>query len=519
MKAIREIFPLTPKGIIEYLNLRRPIYRKTAAYGHFGRNEPEFTWERTDKADELKAFVKRRRVPRSGAGRGACGRSSSLAALGARSRLLLLRVVLWRPLASAGAPPDDGYMRVAGVVHVHTTLSDGGGTPEEVVAAAQRGRPRGSSAITDHNNLDAKPFEGYHDGVLVLVGAEISTPAGHVLGLGIDRDPVFRFSGDRQDALEDVRDLGGVPSRPTRSRPAPDFAGAAGSCPGPWGIELLNGDSEARAAGRRAAADGAASTASTPLRAARRACAARARRCGAGTRCWRGATSPGSRAPTPTAGSRSRRRCALRFPSYESLFALARNHVLLDAPLTGDAAADRAAVLEALRRRPLLRRARRAGAGGRLLLHGRGRPPGERWTMGETVAPARGPARRAPAGACPTGTRLVLLRDGQRSSRRAGRRSTWRCPGPASIAWRPACRAGACPGSSRTRSTSSTTRHARGAARGARPGPARRRRRARARRSASLEGRRPSRRSSIPRRAMDAAVAGPRRGPGRRRRP
>jgi S-adenosylmethionine synthetase len=54
VEAVREIFPLTPKGIIEYLNLRRPIYKKTAAYGHFGRNEPEFTWERTDKAEALR---------------------------------------------------------------------------------------------------------------------------------------------------------------------------------------------------------------------------------------------------------------------------------------------------------------------------------------------------------------------------------------------------------------------------------------------------------------------------------
>src|SRR6187549_3078255 len=54
--AVREIFPLTPKGIIEYLNLRRAIYKKTAAYGHFGRNEEEFTWERTDKADALRAL-------------------------------------------------------------------------------------------------------------------------------------------------------------------------------------------------------------------------------------------------------------------------------------------------------------------------------------------------------------------------------------------------------------------------------------------------------------------------------
>jgi S-adenosylmethionine synthetase len=57
--AIREIFPLAPKGIIDYLNLRRPIYKKTAAYGHFGRNDEEFTWERTDKADALRAFARR----------------------------------------------------------------------------------------------------------------------------------------------------------------------------------------------------------------------------------------------------------------------------------------------------------------------------------------------------------------------------------------------------------------------------------------------------------------------------
>jgi S-adenosylmethionine synthetase len=57
--AVREIFPLTPAGIIEYLNLRRPIFKKTAAYGHFGRKEPEFTWERTDKAEALRTFVRR----------------------------------------------------------------------------------------------------------------------------------------------------------------------------------------------------------------------------------------------------------------------------------------------------------------------------------------------------------------------------------------------------------------------------------------------------------------------------
>jgi S-adenosylmethionine synthetase len=50
---VREVFPLTPAGIIKYLDLRRPIYRKTAAGGHFGRSEPEFTWERTHMVKKL----------------------------------------------------------------------------------------------------------------------------------------------------------------------------------------------------------------------------------------------------------------------------------------------------------------------------------------------------------------------------------------------------------------------------------------------------------------------------------
>ena len=53
-KLVRKHFPLTPRGIIDYLKLRRPIFRKTASYGHFGRNEPEFTWEKTNKAKILR---------------------------------------------------------------------------------------------------------------------------------------------------------------------------------------------------------------------------------------------------------------------------------------------------------------------------------------------------------------------------------------------------------------------------------------------------------------------------------
>jgi S-adenosylmethionine synthetase len=53
-QLVRANFKLTPKGIIESLNLRRPIYRKTAAYGHFGRPDRDFTWESTDKAAALR---------------------------------------------------------------------------------------------------------------------------------------------------------------------------------------------------------------------------------------------------------------------------------------------------------------------------------------------------------------------------------------------------------------------------------------------------------------------------------
>ena len=56
-ELVREHFDLRPKGLVEMLDLKRPIYRKTAAYGHFGREDEDFTWERTDKAEALKAAL------------------------------------------------------------------------------------------------------------------------------------------------------------------------------------------------------------------------------------------------------------------------------------------------------------------------------------------------------------------------------------------------------------------------------------------------------------------------------
>lgn len=55
--VIRKVFPLTPKGIIEHLDLKRPIYKKTSSYGHFGRNDVDFTWEKVDKVSEIKKLL------------------------------------------------------------------------------------------------------------------------------------------------------------------------------------------------------------------------------------------------------------------------------------------------------------------------------------------------------------------------------------------------------------------------------------------------------------------------------
>ena len=57
VEIIRENFDLRPAGIIKMLDLRRPIYKQTAAYGHFGRNDLDLPWERLDKADALKKYL------------------------------------------------------------------------------------------------------------------------------------------------------------------------------------------------------------------------------------------------------------------------------------------------------------------------------------------------------------------------------------------------------------------------------------------------------------------------------
>ena len=317
-------------------------------------------------------------------------------------------MALWRPYAVHGADPADGYTRIGGVVHVHTSLSDGGGTPLDVIAAA-RAAGLGFVVITDHNNLDAKPHEGYRDGVLVIVGTEISTTAGHVLGLGIP-DPGFRFSGDVTDALDDIRELGGhaFAAHPTSARA--DFRWTGWDLPGPWGIELLNGDSQWRAAGwGRVLRLAAAYPFNPPY-----ALAGSLTRPAETLSFWDAMLGRRHAPALMGADAHQRaavtRKVAIPFPSYRSVFRLARNHVLLDRPLSGDAAADGRAVVDALARgRSYVAIDAIAHGGGVSFVAESG---GQRWTMGDTLPPTPG-LRLAVSGKMPRGARTVILKDGQ----------------------------------------------------------------------------------------------------------
>ena len=322
--------------------------------------------------------------------------------------LYAARVALWRPFPVAGTPLPDGLTRVSGVVHVHTTFSDGGGPPEEVAAAAQQAG-LGFVAITDHNNLDAKPFEGYHDGVLVMVGSEISSQDGHLLGLGLREDPVYRFSGDAPDALDDIRELGGHAFATHPLSPRADFRYTGWTLPGPWGLELMNGDSQWREAGLGRLLRTAAQYPLNP----RFALLSSLPSPRATLQRWDELLKQRDVAGIVGADAHSRmpirKQTAIRFPSYRSLFELARNHVLLRSPLRGQAAEDGRAIVEALASgHSYVGVDALAPAGGFSFQAER---DGQVVSMGETVAPGPGLRLRA-GGAVPAGTRVSLLRDG-----------------------------------------------------------------------------------------------------------
>ena len=320
---------------------------------------------------------------------------------------LALRVVAWRPLPVPATAVADRFVRVSGVAHIHTTLSDGGGTIADIESAAAAAG-LDFVIVTDHNSLAGKPFEGYSEtGVLTLVGTEISNHEGHLLAVGLPA-PTYRFSGDGLDAVRDVHDLGGLAFAAHPESGRDDLRWTGWSLPGSWGLEILNGDSQWRAAGWARLAGAALlyplNSDYGLLRLMRRPDALSrwddllARRHATAIA---GADAHGTLRPT--------RSFSLPLPTYNALFRITQNYVLLERPLTGNGPADIAAILAALGRgRAYIGVGALAPADRFFFLADRG---DEHWTMGDTIEAGRAVRLRA-GGALPVGAGTTLYRNG-----------------------------------------------------------------------------------------------------------
>ena len=321
---------------------------------------------------------------------------------------LAWRIVAWHSLWVPATELTDGFVRVSGVAHIHTTYSDGGGTVADVEAAAAAAG-LDFVIVTDHNSLAGKPLEGYGDtGVLTIVGTEISNHEGHLLAVGLPAQ-TYRFSGDGLDTLRDLDDLGSLSFAAHPESPREDLRWTGWSLPGDWGVEIFNGDSQWREAGWTrlfgAALRYPLNSDYSLLRLMRRPAALSrwddllARRHAPAIA---GTDAHGTLRPAAAA--------ALPLPTYEAVFRIAQNYVLLERPLTGDAPADTAAILAALARgRAYIGVGALAPADRFFFFAER---DGVRWTMGDTVA-AGGPVQLQAGGALPTGAQITLYRHGE----------------------------------------------------------------------------------------------------------
>ena len=214
-ELVREHFKLTPRGIMEELDLRRPIYKKTAAFGHFGRTEPEFTWERTDKAAALKSAAE--------AARPLTSRPVKTCALLATAALVAAVAVL----VGVALPPRRCSSLAPTPARRHRSPARCTSTPTDPTAAALPTRsppPRRAPAckfvvFTDHGDATRTPDPpAYRSGVLCLDGVEISTNGGHYIALDLPRRAV---SARRRAARRGRRR---APARRIRRRRASGFA-------------------------------------------------------------------------------------------------------------------------------------------------------------------------------------------------------------------------------------------------------------------------------------------------------
>jgi hypothetical protein len=315
------------------------------------------------------------------------------------------------PETFGGEPLPDAARRAVGVLHVHSSYSDGVGTVAEILhAAAQAGLD--FVVLTDHGDPEALSKEGemYSEGVLLLVGSEISTEKGHLLALDIP-DPVFRFGTDTASVLRDVAEMGGfsIAAHPTALRP--NFAWDGWDLPGLSGIELFNFFSAWR---RQGAQNIGRALVTYPFSAARGLAVAlewdplliekwNEMLSERDMAAWVGLDAHGQLSLSDN--------LQIPWPGYREVFSMARNHLVLDRPLVGDVALDREAIYQALERGQgyMSFDGIADGTGFRFSAQG----ASSEWPMGSHVPASLIEGLHLVASVqAPPGSRLRLLRDG-----------------------------------------------------------------------------------------------------------
>jgi hypothetical protein len=309
------------------------------------------------------------------------------------------------------APADP---RIAsGALHVHTTRSDGGGTVDDVAAAAARAGLE-YVVMTDHGDGRGLTPPAYRSGVLCIDGAEIGTEDGHLVAAGF-REPEFPLGGEGRDAIDDIHRLGGIAIAAHPASPKPALAWRD------WnarfdGLEWLNADAEWRDESTPALVRLAASYLFRPVGAVAgafdRPAAALARFDGVAAR----------RSLVAVAGHDAHARLAasgpgdslsgasLPLPPYETVFRSFGVRAVLDTPLSGDAAADAAAVIRAIRHGRVYTAIDAVASPGRFSFTARsGSAVAD---VGGRVIPA-GPIAFDVVADAPPGAAIVLLHDGR----------------------------------------------------------------------------------------------------------
>lgn len=268
----------------------------------------------------------------------------------------LFVLVALPPVQLTLAPLDNAALPavVAGVVHVHSSRSDGSGSPDEIAAAAARAG-LDFVALTDHGDGTRVPDPPrYRSGVLVLDGVEISTTGGHYVALGLPRAP-YPLGGEARDVVEDVARLGGFGIAAHPDSPRDALRWREGTAPFD-AIEWINGDSEWRdeTSVRLAMAavvypfrpvETLASLLDRPSTTMLRWDALTQRRMVVGL----AGADAHARFGLASDGESYADRAMLRLPSYETVFSTFSIRVEPAEPLSGNPAADAARLLGALR--------------------------------------------------------------------------------------------------------------------------------------------------------------------------